>query len=313
MSASRELTRQAGRLSSVFSLNKSAVDHAERNSSVSALTIRSTITMNDGNQIPRLGFGVFQLDDPAVCRDAVLAALDAGYRHIDTALKYGNEGYVGNALAATSVPREDIFLTTKASFDQAPDAIRAGLADSLELLQTDYVDLFLIHWPMEDETLPGAWETLVELRETGQCRSIGVSNMSIRRFEEVFFPHTEVMPAVNQIELHVYNLQQKLVDYCVARGMVMEAYSSLAQGRRFEDPGQALVDIAEPCGKSVPQVMIRFLLQLDIVALVKSKTPQRISENADVFDFELTEEQMTALKALDNGLLVREWEPEGYY
>lgn len=280
---------------------------------MSEMKIDSTLKMNDGNNIPRLGFGVFQLDDPGVCKDAVLAALDTGYRHIDTAIKYGNEAYVGNALAETGVPREDIFLTTKAVFDHDPDQIRKGLDDSLASLQTDYVDLFLIHWPLEDEGLPKAWESLVKLKETGKCKSVGVSNMSVKRFEEVLFRSCSAVPAVNQIELHVYNRRQELVDYCRSKGMLIEAYSSLAQGKRFDNPGQTLSDIAEQCGRSVPQVMIRYLLQLDIVALVKSKTPKRIAENADVFDFELSDEQMAALKELDDGLLVRDWEPEGYY
>jgi len=272
------------------------------------------VELNDGNAIPCLGFGVFQLDDQKACEEAVLAALEAGYRHVDTAFKYGNEAYVGNAVEQSPVPREDIFLTTKTVMDdQTPDNIKDEFARSLERLRTDYVDLLLIHWPPADDQLPKAWETLVDLKASGRCRSIGVSNMSLRRFEEVFFKHTEVVPAINQVELHVYNRQQALVDYCTGKGMVLAAYMSLAQGQRFDNPGQPLVDIAEQCGKSVPQVMLRYLLQQGIVTLVKSKTPSRIRENADVFDFELSGEQMTALDTLDEGLFIQEWKPEGYY
>jgi len=278
-----------------------------------ALTIDSTVTMNDGNRIPLLGFGVFQLDEPSVCERAVLTALEAGYRHIDTALKYGNEASVGRALTRSAVAREDVFLTTKASFDQSPEAIRAGFANSLECLQTDYVDLFLIHWPMEDETLPGAWETLQRMQAEGLCRSIGVSNMTLRRFEEVLFKHSSRIPAVNQIELHVYNQQRELVDYCRNKGMVLEAYSSIAQGKRLAQPGKALTDIAARHGKSVVQVMLRFLVQQDVVALVKSATPARIRENIDIFDFALDDEQMGAVGDLNEDFFVREWAPDGYY
>lgn len=280
---------------------------------MSTLTIDSTVTMNDGNRIPLLGFGVFQLDDPAICEGAVSTALEAGYRHIDTALKYGNEAYVGRAITQSAVPREDIFLTTKASFEQSPEAIRAGFANSLECLQTDYVDLFLIHWPMDDETLPGAWETLQRMQEEGLCRSIGVSNMTRRRFEEVIFAHSDRVPAVNQIELHVYNQQRELVDYCRGKGMVMEAYSSIAQGKRLAQPGEALADIAAQHGKSVVQVMLRFLVQQDIVTLAKSATPARIRENIDIFDFTLDDQQMAAIGKLNEDFFVRDWAPEGYY
>src|SRR5210317_1327603 len=146
------------------------------------LNIDSRVTMNDGNQIPLLGFGVFQLDDPEVCEAAVQAALNAGYRHIDTAFVYNNEEQVGNAIAASGVPREEIFLTTKSAFDHSEAKIREVFTGSLERLKTDYVDLFLIHWPLDDATLPEAWETLIKLKDEGVCRSIGVSNISVKRF-----------------------------------------------------------------------------------------------------------------------------------
>ncbi len=280
---------------------------------MSELTINSTATMNDGNTIPLLGFGVFQLDDPAVCEEAVQAALETGYRHIDTAFVYNNEEQVGNAIQSSGIPREDIFLTTKSAFDHSEAKIREVFSGSLERLKTDYVDLFLIHWPLDDTTLPEAWETLIKLKEEGLCRSIGVSNISVRRFDEVIFKNSDVVPAINQMELHVYNQQRDLVEYCREKGIVMEAYSPLAQVKKLSDPGQALQDAASRHGKTVAQVMIRFLLQQGIVALPKSQTPSRIQQNADVFDFALSDEDMTALKALECGFLAREWEPDGYY
>lgn len=280
---------------------------------MSELTIKSTATMNDGNQIPLMGFGVFQLDDPAVCEAAIGAALEAGYRHIDTAFVYENEEQVGNAIAASGIPRDEIFLTTKSAFDHSEAEIRKVFAGSLERLKTDYVDLFLIHWPLDDATLPEGWETLIRMKEEGLCRSIGVSNISVKRFEDVIFKNNDVVPAINQMELHVYNQQQELVDYCKGKGMVMEAYSPLAQVKKLSDPGQALLGAASAHGKSVAQVMIRFLLQNGIVVLPKSQTPSRIQENADVFDFALSEDEMASLKALECGFLAREWEPDGYY
>lgn len=277
------------------------------------LSMDSTVEMNDGNRIPLLGFGVFQLSEPAGCETAILAALEAGYRHIDTAFAYRNEQQVGNAIAASGIPRDRIFVTTKSAFDHNAGKIREVFAGSLERLRTDYVDLFLIHWPLNDEGLPGAWETLLRMKEEGLCRSVGVSNITVRRFEEVIFKHNDKVPAVNQVELHVYNQQPGLVDYCRGKGMVLEAYSPIARGKRLPDPGRALVDIAARHGKSVAQVMLRFLVQQGIVTLVKSQTPARIRENADIFDFVLNDEQMAAIKALNEDCFVREWEPDGYY
>lgn len=278
------------------------------------LSITSAVKMSDGNLIPILGFGVFQLDDPAVCEASVETALDAGYRHVDTAFKYGNEAPVGNAIERSAVAREDVFLTTKTVMDdQTPGHIKEEFARSLERLKTGYVDLLLIHWPPVDALLPAAWDALAELKASGTCRSIGVSNMSVQRFDEVFFKHTDLVPAVNQVELHVYNQQPELVDYCRQKGMALEAYMALAQGARLANPGKALVDIAARHGKSVVQVMLRFLAQQDIVTLVKSQTPERIKENAAIFDFCLNDEDMAALKQLDEGLFIQEWTPDGHY
>jgi len=277
------------------------------------LTIKSAFTMNDGNLIPLLGFGVFMIKDPATCEAAVTQALKAGYRHIDTAHVYGNEESVGNAVAKSGLAREDIFITTKTVMEHNGQRIREVLSESLVKLQSDYVDLLLIHWPLNDEGISGAWETLQRLKEEGLCRSVGVSNFTVRRFEEVLLRDSPPLPAVNQIELHVYNQRPELVNYCREKGIALEAYSPLTRGKRLADPGKILSDIAEEHGKTVPQVMIRFLLEQDIVTLVKSGTLSRIRENADVYDFELTEKQMTALKGLDEGLIVQDWFPKGYY
>jgi diketogulonate reductase-like aldo/keto reductase len=269
------------------------------------------VQMLDGRAMPRLGFGVFQIEDGPVGRDAVLTALAAGYRHIDTAQMYHNEATVGQAVAESGLAREDIFITTKTPFDLTPDSIRRTLGESLEKLQTDYVDLLLIHWPMADELLPGAWSVLCELQEAGRCRSIGVSNFTVRRFEEAFFNKGCSVPAVNQIELHVFYQQRELVRYCREKGMVLQAYSPLARGQHMDDA--RLCRIAADCGRTPAQVMLRWLLQKDIVVLPKSVTPSRIRENAEVFDFELTPEQMATLDDLDAGIVVQHWTPKGFY
>ncbi len=280
--------------------------------STTNLTIRSTKQLNDGQQIPLLGFGVFQIKAPRQCEQAVLDALAAGYRHIDTAWVYGNEQFVGNALAQSGLPRRDYYLTTKADFDLNPAKIRATFAASLEKLRTDYVDLFLIHWPFGDD-LSEAWAVLEELKAAGQCRSIGVSNFTIARFEKAFFPKVKTIPAVNQIEYHVYNQQRELVDYCRAKGIEIEAYSVLTRGHRLAQPDPVLAAIAAATKKTVPQVMIRYVLQKGIVALVKSVTKSRILENADVFDFTLSDAQMKQLDNLNQNLVVQDWFPKGYY
>lgn len=276
-----------------------------------ALSIETRIEMNDGNRIPILGYGVFQVEEGAGCKEAVLTALEAGYRHIDTAWIYGNEASVGSAIAASGLPREEIFLTTKTAFDHSAPKIRSVFAESLEKLQTDYVDMLLIHWPFADEQIPEAWSTLQEFQKQGTCKSIGVSNFTVRRFEEAFLPNVSSIPAMNQIEMHAFNAQQELVSYCKQKGMAITAYSPLAQAQRLSD--ETLVSIGSAHGKTPAQVMIRWLLQQGVVTIPKSTTPSRIRENADVFDFDLTVDDMTRLNQLDEELYVLEWRPKGYY
>lgn len=277
----------------------------------SDLNITSELALNDGNGIPMLGFGTFQIEDGKLCEEAVLCALEAGYRHIDTAFVYENEGSVGRAVADSGIPREDIYITTKTPFQLTPDRIREVFQGSLERLRTEYVDLYLIHWPMNDDLIVSAWETLEELQAEGRCRSIGVSNFTVARFEQAFLPGVSTVPAVNQVECHVFNQRRELRNYCSEKGIAIEAYSPLTRGQRLDDP--AVGEIASECGKSVPQVMIRYLLQRGIVVLAKSATADHIRQNAEVFDFELTSEQMHRLDGLNEDLEVQDWHPQGYY
>ncbi len=274
------------------------------------LSLETCVQLNDGNRIPLLGFGVFEVQPGGECERAVSAALETGYRHIDTALVYRNEASVGAAVAQSGIPREDLFITTKTPFELVPDRIREAFQGSLERLQIDYVDLYLIHWPVTDELAP-AWETLQDLRSEGRCRSIGVSNFTVPRFDNAFLPRVSTLPAVNQVECHVFNQQCELRRYCESKGIAVEAYSPLTRARRLDDP--TVRRIAAECEKSVPQVMIRYLLQQGVVTLARSASPDHIRQNADVFDFSLTPEQMRRLDALNEDMEVQDWHPKGFY
>jgi methylglyoxal/glyoxal reductase len=273
------------------------------------LNVGTRIELNDGNFIPQLGLGVFQLEDAAVCERAVVAALACGYRHIDTAAIYGNEEAVGRAIAASGIPREELFITTKCWIDDfGREATRKAFDASRKKLGLDVVDLYLLHWPV-DETMMGAWETLVELRAEGAVRSIGVSNFSVRRFEELFFRHTDIVPAVNQIELHPFGSRPDVREYCAGKGIAVESYSPLARMKGMDHP--ELAAIAAECGKTPAQVVIRWHLQHGLVAIPKSQHPERIRDNADVFDFALTDGQMRRIDGLNEDRFVIAWRPGG--
>ncbi len=274
------------------------------------MTGNTRITLNDGKTIPILGLGVFQSGEGRECERAVDTALQAGYRHIDTAAEYHNEAAVGRAISASGIPRSEVFLTTKLWPGPEVRKVRGQVQESLDRLRIDYVDLLLIHWPIG--CYREAWKELVELRREGKCRSIGVSNYSIRRFEKDFFPDTPAMPAVNQIELHPFNQQRELVSYCRGKGIALAAYSPLARGEKLADP--VVKAVAKKAGKSPAQVLIRFLLQRGIVTIPKSANPTRIRENADVFDFSLDDNAMRQLEALNNdSYFALRWRPTGYY
>ncbi len=273
------------------------------------MDLNTRIQLNDGSAIPQLGLGVFQLEDAAACERAVAAALDCGYRHIDTASIYGNEEAVGRALAASGIPREEIFVTTKCWIDDfGREATRNAFNASRKKLGLDVIDLYLLHWPV-DETMMAAWETLVELRAEGKVRSIGVSNFSVRRFEDFFFRHTDIVPAVNQIELHPFGSRPDVRDYCRGKGIAVESYSPLARMKGLDHP--ELAAMAAEYGKSPAQVVIRWHLQHGRVVIPKSQHPERIRENADVFDFALTPDQMSRLDALNEDRFVITWRPGG--
>ncbi|QLJ03151.1 aldo/keto reductase [Streptomyces sp. NEAU-sy36] len=259
-----------------------------------------TVTLNNGVEIPQLGFGVFQVPDEQTTA-AVTSALEAGYRSIDTAAIYGNETGVGRALAAAALPREELFVTTKVwNADQGHDATLRAFDTSLAKLGLDYVDLYLIHWPTPARDLyRDSWRALERLAAEGRVRAAGVSNFQPGHLERLLDGAT-LTPAVNQIELHPGLQQPALRAFHAEHEIATEAWSPLAQGAVLDDP--AITDIAARHGKSPAQVVIRWHLQLGNIVIPKSVTPARIRENLDVFDFALSEQEMTAIAALDRDL-----------
>ncbi|KOG27915.1 MULTISPECIES: aldo/keto reductase [Streptomyces] len=259
-----------------------------------------TVTLNNGVEIPQLGFGVFQVPDDETAA-AVTAALETGYRSIDTAAVYGNETGVGRALAASGLPRDELFVTTKLwNADQGYDATLRAFDAGLAKLGLDHVDLYLIHWPTPARDLyRESWRALERLAGEGCVRAAGVSNFQpghLRRLTE----DATLTPAVNQIELHPGLQQAELRAFHAERGIVTEAWSPLAQGAVLGE--RAIADLAARHGKSPAQVVLRWHLQLGNVVIPKSVTPARIRENFDVFDFALTDEEMRTVSALDRGM-----------
>lgn len=273
------------------------------------LDARSRLTLNDGNSIPVLGLGVFSMQG-STCERAVETALEAGYRHIDTAEDYGNEAAVGKAIAASSVPRNEVFITTKLWPGPDVRTVRGQVTRSLEKLRSDYVDLLLVHWPIG--CYRQAWDVLVQLKEEGKCRSIGVSNFSVKRFGKDFPSPFSALPALNQVEMHPFNDQHALCAYCADRGIAVAAYSPLARAEKLSDP--LLRQVAAAAGRSPAQVMIRFLLQRGVAAIPKSSQSARIKENISVFDFSLDADAMQKLEGLSNASYYSlRWRPPGYF
>jgi 2,5-diketo-D-gluconate reductase A len=259
------------------------------------------VMLNNGRTIPQFGFGVFQVG-PEDTTAAVAAALRAGYRHIDTAEMYGNEKQVGDAIARSGLDRSDVFVTTKLGNDaHVPDDARRAFTESLSALGFDYVDLFLIHWPLPtryDGDYVSTWKTLVEFYRDGRARSIGVSNFQphhLRRLHE----ESQTRPAVNQVEVHPFLTQPGLRAFCAEHEIAVESWSPLAQGRVLGDP--EIVSMADRVGKTPAQVVLRWHVERGDIIFPKSVTPARIQENIDIFDFELSGEDVETISALDRG------------
>jgi len=262
------------------------------------LTIPS-ITLHDGVEIPQLGFGVFQVP-PEETQSVVELALDAGYRHIDTAAAYRNEAGVGAALAASALPREEVFVTTKLwNSQQGYDSTLEAFEASLGRLGLDYVDLYLIHWPVPSEDrFVDTWRAFERILEEGRARTIGVSNFRVEDLERLE-TETDTRPTVNQIELHPRHQQAELRRWHAEHGIATEAWSPLAQGDLLDD--ETIGEVASHHGKTPAQAILRWHIQLGNVVIPKSVTPERIRENLELFDFELSEEEMSSFAALDAG------------
>lgn len=269
----------------------------------------STVPIAPGVNLPWLGLGVYKIEANAQGESAIRAALDLGYRHIDTASIYANEETVGRALAASGLPRQEVFLTTKVWLNEmGPEATPRALEQSLRKLRTDYVDLYLIHWP-DDSLLPGCWEAMRTLRDRGLARAIGVCNFSPRRLE-FFDRFCGEQPAVNQFELHPFLPRPDWRAACAARGITPVAYSPLARAQRFSHP--VIQDIARAHGRTPAQIHLRWCLQQGLPVIPKSSHPERLKENAAIFDFALTSSDMEALAqaALDSPLETTTWRPD---
>lgn len=267
----------------------------------------ATITMRTRRAIPAIGLGVYKSEPGPVTRNAVEHALALGYRHVDTASIYNNEADVGDAIAASGLDRGDVFVTTKLwNEDQGYDKALVAFDRSLELLGLDYVDLYLIHWPVAELRLD-TWRALERLTLDGRVRDIGVSNYMAHHLQEIL-DSAAVVPAINQIEMSPYNYRsrQDTIDLCDQHGIVIEAYSPLTKGRKLGDP--VLSEIGGPHGKTPAQVLIRWALDKGFVVLPKSVNADRIAENFAVFDFSLTDEDVARLDALDEGLATG-WDP----
>ncbi|WP_327143568.1 aldo/keto reductase [Nocardia sp. NBC_01327] len=258
-----------------------------------------SIVLNDGQVMPKLGYGVFKVAaEEAV--DAVAAALQVGYRSIDTAAIYGNESEVGSALRESGLPRDELFVTTKLwNSNQGYDSTLRAFDESMKRLELDRLDLYLIHWPIAEAGLyVDSFRALQALKAQGRVTSIGVSNFTRANLERVI-AETGEAPTVNQIELHPYLPQTELRAFHSEHGIITEAWSPLGRGAELEDP--VIAAIAGETGRTAAQVILRWHMQLGNVAIPKSVTPSRIAENFEVFDFELTDEQLSRINSLDNG------------
>lgn len=258
------------------------------------------IKLNDGREIPQIGLGTWKMFDEKECRQAVGWALEAGYRHIDTAQLYKNEQFVGAALQESGIPRSDVFITTKIWMDNfTPGRLEKSFEESLGKLQTDYVDLLLLHWPVS-LLRDNAWRKLEEIHQGGKgaARSIGASNYTVRHLEHLL-KFCKVKPAVNQVELHVFLQQPELVKLCQDVDITVVAYSPLARTHGMDNP--ILSELADKHGKTAAQIMLRWCIDSGKVAIPKSSHQERIRQNIDIFDFELDGDDLDKLRRLDEG------------
>jgi len=269
------------------------------------LTLQTTLPLNDGTAVPLFGFGTYQISNGGACYRALRHVLDLGYRHIDTAAFYGNEEDVGRAVRDCGISRTDIYVTTKLwNSDHGYDSALRAFEKSLKRLALDYVDLYLIHWP-EPGKRADSWRALEEIRRRGHCRSIGVSNYTIRHLEELL-RESSVIPVNNQVEFSPFLYQKKLLEFCNSRGITLTAYCPLTHADKLDH--RTVVEIGRKHGKTGAQVLLRWALQHSVIAIPKSSRKERIEENVALYDFALDAAEMTRLDALDEGYRTS-WDP----
>ncbi|OUQ28212.1 aldo/keto reductase [Massilimicrobiota sp. An134] len=255
------------------------------------------VTLNNGVKMPRAGFGVYQIADAKQCEQAVLDAIEVGYRLIDTAQSYGNEEAVGNAIKKSGVPREELFITTKVWItNYGYDQTKASVEASLKKMQLDYLDLVLLHQPFNDYY--GAYRALIDLYKEGKIKAIGVSNFYPDRLVDLAL-FNEVKPAVNQVEVNIFHQQIEAQSYNEKYGVQMEAWAPFAEGKNNMFSNPELQEIGDKYNKSIAQVILRWLVQRNIVPLAKSVKKSRMQENINIFDFELSDEDMQKISAMD--------------
>nr|WP_182103929.1 aldo/keto reductase [Niallia taxi] len=260
------------------------------------MNLQSTVKLNNGVEMPKFGLGVFKVQEGQEVIDSVKAAIKAGYISIDTAAVYKNEEGVGQGIKESGVDREKLFITTKVwNADQGYDSTLAAFETSIQKLGLDYIDLYLIHWPVSGK-YKETWKALEKLYKDGKVKAIGVSNFHKHHLEDLL-SEAEIVPTVNQIELHPLLSQEELRNFCTEKGIVVEAWSPLAQGKLLDNP--VLTEIAAKYNKSTAQIILRWDLQNDIVTIPKSIKEHRIIENADIFDFELTAEDLEKINGLN--------------
>ena len=262
--------------------------------------IKSYTILNNGVKMPWLGFGTYKVENGHTVIESVKEALKIGYRHIDTASFYNNEEGVGTAIKESGVPREEIFLVSKVwNSDQGYEKTLKAFETSIKKLGTDYLDLYLIHWPqpLHKET----WKALEKLYKEGRIKAIGVSNFAVNHLKDLL-ENAEIMPMVNQVEFHPKLIQNELIEFCRKDNIQLEAWSPLMRGKVFKI--QLLEELSKKYRKTISQIVLRWDLQMGVVTIPKSTTPARIKENADIFDFELSKEDITKIQQLDEGLRV---------
>lgn len=266
------------------------------------MTNTVTVTLNNGVKMPAVGFGVFQIQDADTVQQVVEEAIKTGYRLIDTAEAYGNEEAVGKAIKASGVPREELFITTKAFIQHMSyEGAKEAFAESLKKLDLDYIDLYLLHQPVGDTF--GAWRALEELYKAGKIRAIGVSNFKNDQIANLSL-FNEIVPAVNQVEVHVFHQKQADQDYLASKGIQMESWGAFAEGKNDVFNNPVLKAIADKYGKTTAQVMLRWQLQRGIVSLSKSANPERVRQNFAIFDFELSDDDMAQIATLNTDTTV---------